>query len=129
GPDGTRRPFVVVVCRDDADLHTTVAHLVDDIGVSVILAALPARNFSRAVEARDAQETVLFIGPEAADSNVIRADQAGLAWHLLGSAADLVPAYLALLERTEAYLRSDVEPVAGEAAAPAVRPLADGEPM
>ena len=55
---------------------------------------------------------VFFLSPGPANDDLASLDDAGRVWSMLGLAVDLAPAYKALLQRIEAYIRS-IDPAVG----------------
>jgi len=75
--------------------------------VPAILAALSKSDLKLAtslVQDEHQQDAPFLLNPLSSDSEVERADTLGLLWHMLGSAVDLAPAFVALTEATEAKL-------------------------
>jgi hypothetical protein len=106
-PDGTRRPLVLVVCDNTPDVvDEGAAHLVEDVGVSSILATLLPGDLRRVFE-RHEERDVFYLSPVGATSAVATLDDEDRVWTMLGQPRDLVPAYRDLVEDlVEPYLRS-----------------------
>jgi hypothetical protein len=112
---GALHTLVLVVCngdpaiiaKDPAYLLRSLDHLVDDLGVSAVVADLSPKDlifsFRRTVEKG---KDVFFLGPGPANNELARLDDQGRVWSMLGLPADLAPAYKALLQRVESYIRS-----------------------
>jgi hypothetical protein len=121
GPGAGLRTPVFVVCNDQGDIAGAMAHLVSDVHVPAVIAALSSKvlgaTFSNVnlTSSSDAPK-VFFMNPFGADRTLTSLPTAGLLWHMLGQPSDLVPAYQALFPRVEAHVR-------------AVRGLDPGAPM
>ena len=111
GSGGTRRPFLAVVCSgtDSPDLAASLGHLVDDLGVPAILSSLHGLDLLEAFETKGLPNNVFFLSPLEADSKLSNLPDSGLLWHMLTSATELAPAYLPLLERTERWVRAQLD--------------------
>ncbi len=108
GPNGTRRPFIAIVCSgtQDPDLETSLSHLIDDVQVPAIISSLYTRDLLEAFQTKGFPEKVFFLSPLEADSTLTSVDDDGLMWHLLSPAVDFAPAYLPLVAQTESYVRT-----------------------
>lgn len=108
GENGTRRPFIAIICSgtNDPDLEKSLGHLIDDVQVPAILSSLYTRDLLEAFQTKGFPEEVFFLSPLEADSTLTGVADDGLMWHLLSPALDLAPAYLPLMAQTESYLRT-----------------------
>lgn len=105
GPDGARRPLVMIVCNNANDeVEAGVRHLIEDVRVPAILATLKPGDLRRAYENNVARDT-FFLSPVAVTSAVVTEEDDGHIWSMLGQPSDFAPAYAALLARAEAYVR------------------------
>ncbi|NLE85690.1 MAG: ABC transporter substrate-binding protein [Myxococcales bacterium] len=111
GTGGTRRPFIAVVCngRDSPDLDASLGHLVDELQVPAILASLHGLDLLEAFETKGLPNNVFFLSPLEADNKLRNLPDNGLLWHMLTSSTELAPAYLPLLERSERWVRAQLE--------------------
>jgi hypothetical protein len=111
---GYRYP-VAVVCNDDtADPTSIVNHLVNDVHVSAIIAALPSTGIKTAFAAADLTPSnpnapsVFFMNPFGADTSITppALQTNGLLWHMLGEPSDTAAAYAAFFPYVERYVRN-----------------------
>jgi hypothetical protein len=106
---GLRTP-VFVVCNDVGDIDAAMKHLVGEVHVPAVIAALSSKvlgaTFSSVNLASNDAPKVFFMNPYGADSTLTSLPTDGLLWHMLGQPRDLVPAYQALFPRVEAYVRA-----------------------
>jgi len=108
GPGSPHRPIVMVLCQSlEPDLKASVDHLVNTLDVPAILATLPSTDLATAYDLVTAtKHKVFLLGPFEADNGLIIQDEGvGLMWHMLGPTSDLIPAYVPLMEKSEAYMR------------------------
>ena len=104
GPDGARRPLVMIVCdNDEMDVEESVRHLAEDVEVPALLATLLPGDFRRAFEAYRERQ-IFFLSPVAASRTLVELDDDDLIWNLLGQPSDLAPAYNELLALVEDYV-------------------------
>jgi hypothetical protein len=106
---GLRTP-VFVICNDTGDIDAAMAHLVGDVHVPAVIAALSSKvlgaTFSKVNLSSSTAPKVFFMNPFGADSTLTSLTTGGLLWHMLGQPSDLASAYAALFPRIEAYVRS-----------------------
>jgi hypothetical protein len=102
GPGGARRPLVMVTCtnQDGEGIERGLSHLIDTLEVPAVLAMLKPGDLRRAFEDHRDRD-VFFLSPEGASGEVVRLEDGGLVWNVLGQPKDLVPAYVSLLELVE----------------------------
>jgi hypothetical protein len=109
GGSALRTP-VIVVCDDTADPLVVMNHLVNDVNVSAVIAALPSATlrttFSAVNLSGGSGPPVFFMNPFGADSSLTSLPTNGLLWHMLGQPSDLASAYAAFFPRVEAYVRT-----------------------
>jgi hypothetical protein len=113
GPDGERRPLVMVVCNNDDLLETPVIdegmrHLIEDVEVDSLLANLKPADLERAFETHQLREP-FYLSPVGITSELTAAEfeDDGLIWNLLGEPADYRDAYAKLLTHVEAHVRRE----------------------
>jgi hypothetical protein len=82
-------------------------HLVGKLEVPGILSALSARDLQAVFDQRLAEAGTFVISPYEQDGELASLPDDGRLWHLLGATTDLAPAFVALLQRTETFLRRD----------------------
>ena len=106
GPNGARRPLVMVVCNNAADtVDKGLSHLADDLLVPAVLATLKPGDLRRGFEAHRAKRDIFYLSPTAATRAVVDEDDMGLIWNMLGQPSDLAPTYAKLLTLAEAYIK------------------------
>jgi len=106
GPNGKRRPLVMVVCNNSADtVDTGLSHLADDLRVSAVLATLKPGDLRRGFEAHKKDRDIFYLSPTGATRAVADEDDDGLIWNMLGQPSDLAPTYAKLLTLAEAYVK------------------------
>ncbi len=113
---GAGRTLAVVVCNStfsdvapgtiDA-FEPSLRHLVDELRVPGIISALSAKDLQAVFSQRLHPAGTFVISPFEQDSELAALRDDGRLWHMLGATSDLAPAFGALLERTETYLRRD----------------------
>jgi len=106
-----RRMPVAVACDDGLDttgLGTAMMHLINDVHVPSIVAALPSAELSQVFTtyASKATSDIFVINPFSADSNLTSLTTSGLLWSMLGQPGDVAPAYAAFLPVLETYVRT-----------------------
>jgi hypothetical protein len=115
GKDGNRHPLAAVICNNDPGMaasdpefyHRTLDHLVNDLGVSAIIADVPSGVLIDDYHsARDQKKNVFFLSPGAANNALYGLDDNGLVWTMLGPPKDLADGYRDLVRRIENYIRS-----------------------
>ena len=99
------------MCNDKADVNVVLNHLVNEVGVRAIVAALPSSTLYQAFSSVNlsgdaAAPSVFFINPFGADSHLTSLTTDYLLWHMLGQPSDLASAYAAFFPRVESYLRN-----------------------
>jgi len=115
--NGVRRTLSAVVCNSNPDpnaapgnidaFEPSLSHLVDEIGVPAILAALPPADLAAIYQQKLRQSHTFVVNPYEKDSELSDAAATGAVWSLLGATTDLAATYDPLLARTETYLRRD----------------------
>jgi hypothetical protein len=111
GSGGSRWP-AAVVCDDSADPNVIMTHLVNDVHVPAVIAALPSATLKTTFSNVDLTNvpnapTVFFINPFGADGTLTSLNTQGMLWHMLGQSSDTAPAYAALFPIVEAYVRNN----------------------
>jgi hypothetical protein len=112
GRNGTTRPIVAVVCNnsfmgDTAPILENVRHLVDDVRVPAIVAALNSADLQDAFSQTSQSEVnpdVLFVSPNSSTEGVADLQDNNLVWNILPNGEQLAIAYAPLLTRTIDYL-------------------------
>lgn len=116
GRDGSRRTLAFVVCNSyfpdvtpgTIDAFTpSLDHLIGRLEVPGILSVLSAKDLQAVFDQRLAAAGTFVISPNEQDSELASLSDDGRLWHLLGATTDLAPTFVALLRRTETYLRRD----------------------
>ena len=106
GPNGKRRPLVMVVCDNSADtVDKGLTHLADDLLVPAVLATLKPGDLRRGFEAHSDRD-IFYLSPTAATRTLVDYPDGGLIWNLLGQPSDLAPTYAKLLTLTESYVKT-----------------------
>jgi hypothetical protein len=130
GSGGAYRYPVAVICNDDTtDPTSAVNHLISDVHVSAIIAALPSTEIKTAFAAANltsdaSAPSVFFMNPFGADTSITppALQTNGLLWHMLGEPSDTAAAYTTFFPYVERYVRNT--PTIGNGAADAgSRPL------
>jgi hypothetical protein len=104
GPNGARRPLVMVVCDNSTDnIDRGFTHLADELLVPALLATLKPGDLRRSFEAHRARD-IFYLCPTAATRTVVDEPDDGLIWNLLGQPSDLAPTYANLLTLAERYV-------------------------
>jgi len=113
----TRHPLAAVICNNDPKVAArdpnfytrSLNHLVDDLGVSAIVADLAPDQLIKAFRStRDKGKKVFFLSPGAANNALVDfKEDEGLVWNMIGPPGDLVDGYVDLVHRVEAYVRSN----------------------
>ena len=111
GSGGSRWP-AAVVCDDSADPNVIMSHLVNDVHVPAVIAALPSSTLKTTFSNVDLTNvpnapTVFFINPFGADGTLTSLNTQGMLWHMLGQSSDTAPAYAAFFPLVEAYVRNN----------------------
>jgi hypothetical protein len=110
GSGAELRTPVFVVCNDGGDIDGAMKHLVSEVHVPAVIAALSSKvlgtTFSNVNLSPSGGPKVFFMNPFGADRTLTSLPTDGLLWHMLGQPSDLVPAYQALFPRVEAYVRA-----------------------
>lgn len=110
GSGGGLRMPVFVVCNDAGDIGAAMTHLVSDVHIPAVIAALSSvvlrTTFSTVNLSSGTAPKVFFMNPYGADSTLTSLTTNGLLWHTLGQPSDLATAYAALFPRVEAYVRA-----------------------
>ena len=114
GPNGTRRALSFVVCNSSFPGTTpgtidafkpSLDHLVDELAVPGIVAALQPRDLQAVFAQRLDAAGTFVISPYDQDSELASLIDNGRLWHMLGATSDIAPVFGPLLKRTETYLR------------------------
>jgi hypothetical protein len=106
GPNGKRRPLVMVVCNNSTDtVDKGLSHLADDLRVPAVLATLKPGDLRRGFEAHGERD-IFYLSPTGATRTLVETPDHGLIWNLLGQPSDLAPTYARLLALAEPYLRT-----------------------
>jgi hypothetical protein len=115
-PDGqgTMHPLAAVICNNDPKqaLHPdfrskSLHHLVDDLGVSAIVADLAPPELETAYQATQSEnKNVFLLNPGAANEDLVAYKDNGLIWSMLGPPKDLADGYADLVRRIEKYVRT-----------------------
>jgi hypothetical protein len=98
---------VAVGCSVEGDIDQAMMHLISDVHVPSIVAALPPAALSHVFTTYAAQDKndLFVINALAADSTLTALPTQGLLWHMLGQPSDNATAYAAFLPLVEAYIR------------------------
>ncbi len=105
GPEGLRRPLVMVVCSNaDASVEPALSHLIDDVETQAVIANLKPADLRRGFEAHQAKD-VFFLSPIAVTQPLVIQPDHDLIWNILGQPGDLATTYTALLLRYETFVR------------------------
>jgi hypothetical protein len=115
--NGNMHPLAAVICNNDPKQAALVPdfygkslhHLVDDLGVSAIVADLaPAELVSAFNTTAKEGKNVFFLNPGAANNDLLSLSSVdnGLVWSILGPPKDLAPGYVDLVHRIEKYIRA-----------------------
>ncbi len=105
GPLGALRPLAMVVCRNDPELMAAGAkHLIENVGVSAVLAHLPSAELKTLFVDHALPNDTFVLNPGFADNSLTSLSSGGLFWHVIGDVRDVAPAYVPLLARIETYL-------------------------
>jgi hypothetical protein len=108
GQMGQLRALVGVICKKDADLvPQTAAHLIQDLGVSAVLAHLPSNELKNFFVEHALPEQVFVLNPGFADNTLTSLATDGLFWHMIGDIRDVAPAYPPVVQRAEDYVNPE----------------------
>jgi len=106
---GSYRPYVGVVCQgyDNAaggtkNISATISHLVDEIGVTSILASMPAADLLTAWNLT--ASNVLFMNTGSADLKLVSTSNGGMLWHMLGDPHMMAAAIASQFHQMEPYI-------------------------
>jgi len=103
---GFRMP-VAVVCNAEADVHVAMTHLVSDLHVPAVVAALDSVSLKTMFVNDALPNNVFVVNPFGADSTLTGLSPGTvMLWHMLGQPRDNAPAYAGVMPRIEALLRS-----------------------
>lgn len=113
GAYARRRPVVVVVCNNDAEvvkrepqlIQQGLRHLVETLDVPALVAALLPGDL-RLAGGYAVQHDVFMVSPQGATDAIVNLDDGGRVWTMLGQPADLAPTYREVTSRVEHYIRS-----------------------
>jgi hypothetical protein len=105
---GLRMP-AAVICNVAADVGTAMNHLISDVHVPAVVAALDSVTLRTTFENIALPNNIFVINPFGANTTLTSLTTNGLLWHMLGQPSDYAPAYQALFPRIEAYVRSAAE--------------------
>jgi hypothetical protein len=121
GTNATSPNVVAVLCNnsftDQAEMLAGVEHLVDNVRVPAIIAALHAEDLQDAFSQTRLSEVnpdVLFVSPRSSDEAVESLPDDNLVWNILPAGDEVAKAYGPLLTRTITYLRSSMRVPASE---------------
>lgn len=104
GKGDDRRALVTILCDNDpALLEETMPHLVEDVQVPAILAALDPGVLLEAYRKYGGGRT-FFLSPYGGSYALSVEDDYGLIWSMLGQPADFLPLYAELLAKLEALI-------------------------
>jgi hypothetical protein len=104
-----RRKMVAVACDGIAEstFETSLTHLIDTVGVPAIIAPVsPAQLLTMFEGPANTGSGVFFMGALDADSSLTTLEDSGLVWNILGSAANVAPAFVPLLTRAESFVKA-----------------------
>lgn len=110
----TLHPPLMLLCHgprsgDLGEMNQTLDHLVDKVHVPAIMMVSSGRDVSYAARRliQERGRDVLLIHHAGASDELVRLQDDGLVWHMLGSDAAVVKAYVPLIERLERLIRRD----------------------
>jgi hypothetical protein len=109
GNTNTLRMPVAVLCNDDtSQVSIAMNHLVDDVHVPAVVAALDSADLKVMFSNYGFQTNanLFVVNPFGADSTLTALARGQQFWHMLGTPNDMAPAYRALIPRIETYLRN-----------------------
>lgn len=111
GPGGSSRPFIAVLCGsiENPDLAGSMDHLIEDLRVPAIIAALNPPDLKELFNTKGLPNDVFFMSPIDADTTLTTLPDSGLLWHMLPEGQDLAVGYVALVREVEKYLRQERE--------------------
>lgn len=106
GPNGKRRPLVMVVCDNTGDIvGPGLDHLIKEVEVPAIIGTLKPGDLRRAYEDYG-EHDVFFMSPVSVTKTVAAGSDQDHIWNLLGQPSDFAPTYAALLTLAEAHVRA-----------------------
>jgi hypothetical protein len=116
GANGTQ-PIALVLCQADPPLDRgetriqrvleTTRHLVDEVKVPALIAALDSDDLLQAFDAYGKKKGVFFFTPFGATTlPTYQPDEVPMLWHLLGRPRDLSGTYVATLASFESYVKN-----------------------
>ena len=103
-----RRKMVAVACDgiNPSTFEASVAHLTDTVGVAAVLSPFSSADLVTLFEGPASSDAnIFFMSPLDADSSLTTLQDDGRVWNILGSGANLAPAYVPLLARAEALVK------------------------
>ena len=104
GPGGKRRPMVMIVCNNtDGMVEPAMKHLAEDAQVPAVIGTLKPGDLRRAYDAY-LERDIFYLSPVSVTTPVTALNSRHI-WNLLGQPSDFAPTYVALLKRSEAWLR------------------------
>jgi hypothetical protein len=107
GPGGVRRPLAMLLCSNlSKDVDAAMEHLAEEVQVPAVIATLRPGDLRRAFEAHQKRD-ILYLSPVTVTQTLVDQDERHLMWNLLGTPANLAPAYGPLLTLTESFLREE----------------------
>ncbi|MGD0676738.1 MAG: hypothetical protein ABSC94_15095 [Polyangiaceae bacterium] len=108
GSNGALRMPVAVLCNDQANVDTVMSHLVNDVHITSLVAALDSATLKTTFGnyGFGTSAGLFFVNPFGADSTLTALDRGAQLWHMLGTPNDNAPAYAAVLPRIEQYVRN-----------------------
>jgi branched-chain amino acid transport system substrate-binding protein len=106
GPNGARRPIVIVACDESQAAEESVNHLVDDIEVPIIVG--PTFSTPLLDLAAKIVETGTFVlSPTASSPLLLDIQDEGLIWTVDPNTVDIIPAFATTFPDTEQAARLD----------------------
>lgn len=107
---GSRRPVVAVACKaryaTQEELLVPADHLITDLKVPAILAAVDVENQQYLFERRTRDANVFMIVPLSSDDSVVNLVDNGLIYHMLAGPDSMAVTYQPLLDLTIEHLRN-----------------------
>lgn len=103
-----RSPLVMVLCSNEGparEIDARMRHLIVDVGVPAVLAAVPSADLLRNFDTEYGRKT-FFLTPQKVSGALAAADTGGLVWSLLGPLSDLAGIYAATVRQFEQFWRS-----------------------
>jgi hypothetical protein len=105
-----RRPLLALLCKNvyhsPEAFDRAIDHLILELEVPGILAALESSDLEYAFRRHHAERQVFVMSPFEADPALLALDDDGLVWHILPGGESVAVPYGPLLDRTVAHLRN-----------------------